>query len=111
MDKKEVTAKIYDLTTKEGGWLGRVILTSDGSFMSATDWGSYNYHWNCTGYDDFRQFILSLNTDYFGTKMFSVTCDISNSNKTREKAMLFANKILPALQEVLKKEIESEKNK
>ena len=109
MDKKEVTAKVYALTTKEGGWLGRVILTSDGSFMSITDWGSFNYHWDCTGCDDFRQFILKLNTDYFGTKMFNAICDVSCTNKTRVKAMIFAEKILPALQEVLKKEIESEK--
>lgn len=108
MDKKEVTAKVYALTTKEGGWLGRVILTSDGSFMSITDWGSFNYHWDCTGYADFRQFMLSLNTDYFGNKIYKGICDISYTNKTRAKAMLFSEKILPALQEVLKKEIESE---
>ena len=108
---KEVTAKVYTLYTENGSWLGQVVLTIDGSFMSITDWGNYNYHWSSTGCDDFRQFILKLNTDYFGTKMFQGVCDISYTNKTREKAILFSEKILPALQEVLKKEIESEKNK
>lgn len=111
MAKEEVTAKIYDLTTKEGSWLGRVILTSDGSFMSITDWGNYNYSWSSTGCKDFREFILKLNTDYFGTKMFNGICDISSTNKSKERAMIFAEKILPALQEVLRKEIESQNNK
>lgn len=111
MAKEEKTVKVYDLRTKQNRWLGRVILTSDGSFMSITDWGNYNYLWDSTGCDDFRKFLLKLNTDYFGTKMFVGICDISSTNKSREKAMTFSEKILPDLQEVLRKEIESERNK
>lgn len=46
---------------------------------------------------------------FAGLLMFNAICDVSCTNKTRAKAMLFSEKILPALQEVLKKEIESEK--
>lgn len=107
---KEVTAKIYDLTTKEGSWLGRVILTSDGSFMSITDWGNFAYNWNGFG-EDIRMFILNISVDYFGQKMFNGISYVSSTNQVHTSAMLFADKVLPALQEVLKKEIELEKNK
>ena len=103
--------KVYILITKDGSWLGRVILTSDGDFMSITDYGNFCYSWSSTGADDFRKFILGLDVDYFGIKMFCGICDISHSRETEKSAMLFAKKILPHLKEVLKKEIESENNK
>ena len=110
MAKEERTVKVYDLRTKEDNWLGQIVLVSNGAFMSITDWGNYNYSWGSTGGEDFREFLLRINTDYFGTKMFSGVSDISCTKKTMERAMIFAEKILPALQEVLRKEIESERN-
>lgn len=108
---KEATAKIYTLYTESGGWLGQVVLTTDGSFMSITDYGNFSYCWGCTGEEDFRKFILKLNVEYFATKMFCGMCYVVSTNKIKEAATVFAEKILPALQEVLKKEIDSENDK
>lgn len=106
---KKITAKIYTLRTEDGSWLGQVVLTTNGSFMSITDYGNFAYNWNNTGYDDFREFILRISVDYFGQKMFNGMCYVSSTNKIYKSALFFAEKILPALQEVLRKEIESEK--
>ena len=63
-----IQSYVYSLTTPNGGWLGQVVLTSDGMFASVTDWGNFSYAWRGFG-KDFREFILSLNNDYFGSKM------------------------------------------
>lgn len=104
---KEVTAKVYTLRTEDGHWLGQVVLTSNGSFMSITDYGNFANSWFCFG-DDIRKFILSLNVDYFAQKMFHGMNYISTTNKICKSAMLFSEKILPALKEAIRKELESE---
>lgn len=106
---KEVTVKVYTLRTENGNWLGQVVLTSNGSFMSITDYGNFAYNWSGFG-DDIRKFILSLNVDYFAQKMFNGISYIASTNKVYKSAVLFAEKILPALQEAIRKEVESEKS-
>lgn len=64
-----VTAKNYTLRTDNGGWLGQVVLTSDGAFMSITDYGNFSFAWRSTGEEDFRKFILKLDKQYFAGKM------------------------------------------
>lgn len=108
MDKK-VTVKVYILRTENGNWLGQVVLTSNGSFMSITDYGNFAYSWSGFG-DDIRKFILSLNVDYFAQKMFNGISYIASTNKVCKSAVLFAEKILPALKEAIRKELESEKS-
>lgn len=108
MDNKEVIAKSYTLRTRNGDWLGQVVLTSDGAFMSITDYGNFSYAWRCTSYEDFRQFILRLDIDYFAKKMFSSVSDMANYN-AKEIAKQFAEKILPPLKVILQVEIFSEK--
>jgi len=103
-----VTAKSYTLTTPTGGWLGQVVLTSDGMFASVTDYGNLSYAWRAFG-TDFRQFILSLDVSYFSTKLSTGSTHISYSSKVDKACILFAEKILPALQEALRLEIEQEK--
>ena len=109
MKKKEVTAKSYTLRTDDNSWLGSVVLTTNGSFMSITEYGNFAYNWNSTGCEDFREFLLKINIDYFGQKMFNGMCYISSSQQIRKSAMLFSEKILPTLQKVLRKELESER--
>ena len=57
---------LYD---NEGVWLGQVVITEDGMFAAVTDYGNFSYTWRSFGKGDFRDFLQSLNTGYFATKM------------------------------------------
>ena len=96
--------KHYELYI-ENTWLGRIILTSDGSFMSITDYGNFCFHWGRTGVDDFRRFILGLDEDYFAGKMVQGMSYVSYGENIIEAANRFSKKILPLLKEVIKIEI------
>ena len=104
---EEIKLKSYTLRTKSGQWLGQVILTSDGMFSGVTDYGNLSYAWRSFG-SDFREFILSLNNDYFASKMQNGLSYIVYNNKTLKACQLFSEMILPALKDALRKEIESE---
>jgi len=106
-----ITAKSYTLRTPNGGWLGQVVLTSDGMFSAVTDYGNFGYTWRSYGPENFRQFIIGLNIGYFATKMAGGMAYVAYGRKIDKAAALFAEMILPALQEVLKQEIEFETNK
>lgn len=103
---KEITVKSYTLWTEAGQWLGQVVLTSDGMFASVTDYGNFSFSWRHTGEDDFRKFIISLNADYFATKMYCGMAYVAFGKKIDKACELFAKKILPPLQEILKKEMD-----
>lgn len=105
----EVTAKSYTLRTQNGAWLGQIILTSDGSFMSITDYGNFSYAWRHHGEDDFRQFLIKTNKDYFAGKMYQGISYVAYGKKFQAAADRFAEKILAPLQQILKKELEQEK--
>jgi hypothetical protein len=106
----EVTAKSYTLWTEHGDWLGQIVLTSDGMFAGVTDYGNLNFSfaWRRTGDNDFRKFLIGLNTDYFATKMATGMGYIAHGKKIDQACKRFAEKILPPLQELLKKEIENQ---
>jgi hypothetical protein len=106
--KTEVTAKSYTLRTESGSWLGQVILTSDGLFASVTDYGNLSYAWRHYGEGDFRKFIIGLDVDYFGGKMYQGMSYMIHGKQYEKACDRFAEKILPALQKVLKEELESE---
>ena len=108
MDQKKITAESYTLETENGGWLGQVILTSDGAFMAITDYGNFNYAWRSFG-DNFKEFICNLNTSYFADKMCAGMAYVAYGRKIEKSAERFSEKILPALQKVLKEEINSNK--
>jgi len=108
MDK--VTAKSYTLYSENGQWLGQVVLTSDGLFASVTDYGNLSYAWRSYGDKDFREFICSLNVDYFGTKLYTGMAYIVYSKKVEQACNRFAQKILPALQKALREELDQEQN-
>ena len=106
--KEKITAKSYTLYSNNGDWLGQIVLTSDGLFASVTDWGNLSYAWGHYGDKDFREFIIGLNVDYFGGKLFTGMAYILHNKKCEESCHRFAEKILPALQLALKTEIENE---
>ena len=62
------TIRRYTLHTEKGGWLGEVILTDKKEFYSLTDWGNFNFSWSTP--IEIRVFILSIDVDYFGRKMY-----------------------------------------
>lgn len=108
--EKKVIAKSYTLYSEDNQWLGQIVLTSDGLFASVTDYGNLSYAWRAYGNRDFRDFICSLNVDYFGTKLYTGMTYILYGKKCEQACNRFAQKILPALQKVLKEELEQESN-
>lgn len=103
MDK--VTAKSYTLYTDNGGWLGQVVLTSDGMFASVTDYGNFSYAWRAYS-GTFEEFIIKLNTGYFASKMAQGLAYTAHSKAIDKACERFAEKILPALQKALKLELQ-----
>ena len=103
---EEVKLKSYTLRGDNGEWLGQIVLTSDGMFASVTDYGNLSYAWRSFS-GDFREFIVSLNGGYFGTKLYTGMTYILYGKKCEKSCERFANEILPALQKVLKEEIDN----
>lgn len=103
-----VKSRSYTLRAENGEWLGQIVLTSDGMFASVTDWGNLSNAWRSFGsYPDFRHFILNLNVEYFGGKMYTAMTYILHTKQCERACRTFAEKILPPLQKLLKEEIES----
>ncbi len=101
-----VKSRSYTLKTDNGRWLGQVVLTSDGMFASVTDYGNLSFAWRSYGEGDFRQFLASISTDYFGGKMYQGLAYITFGKKIEKACDRFAEEILPALQKALKQELE-----
>lgn len=110
MANNNVKMKSYTLTGENGEWLAQVILSSDGMFASVTDYGNLSYAWRSFGNRDFREFILELNAQYFGTKLFTGMSYILHTRKCENYCDRFAEKILPALQKVLKEDLENNRD-
>jgi hypothetical protein len=106
MQKTE--ARIYELHTETGQWLGRIVLTYDGMFAAASDWGNFTFFWNFENHKQFREFLIGLNINYFGSSMCESLKYITSGESVEVNCNLFAEKILPALQVELKKEIQNE---
>lgn len=104
---EQVLSRSYTLRGEHGEWLGQIVLTSDGMFSSVTDYGNLSYAWRSFGKEDFRSFIASLHVEYFGSKLFTGMSYILYGKKCEQACKRFAEKILPPLQEILKKEIAS----
>jgi hypothetical protein len=103
----EVKSKSYTLRNEHGGWLGQIVLTSDGAFMSITDWGNLSFAWRAFGDDDFRKFLIGTSVDYFGGKMYQGIAYVAHGRKIEQACQRFAEKILPALKIELQKDIEA----
>lgn len=106
MDKSNlVTAKSYRLITENGGWLGQVVLTSDGMFASVTDYGNFSFKWGAIGDMSFPQFLISTQVDYFAGKMLQGLYNVKRTRELEHAVNLFSEKILPELKKVLSAEI------
>lgn len=106
---KEVKSRSYTLRD-ESQWLGQVVLTDDGMFASVTDYGNFSFAWRHYGEEDFRKFLCETNVGYFGGKMYQGIAYVAYGTKIDKACQRFAEKILPALQEVLKKDLEENPN-
>jgi hypothetical protein len=105
---EQITAKSYTLKTETGNWLGQIVLTSDGMFSAVTDYGNMSFAWRNYGDKDFRQFLVGLNVNYFGSKMYQGMAYMIYGKKYDKACLRFAEMILPPLQAILKEELESE---
>jgi len=105
-----IKTKTYTLRTESGGWLGQIVLTSDGMFASVTDYGNLSYAWRSFGDGDFRKFMSEINVGYFGTKLYTGMAYIVHTKKVEQACDRFAEMILPALQKVLKEELNNNIN-
>lgn len=101
---KEVKAESYTLRAENGQWLGQVILTNDGVFASVTDYGNLSYAWRAYG-EDFKEFLCSISTQYFGSKLYTGMAYILYGKKCEAACQRFAEKILPPLQKILREEL------
>jgi hypothetical protein len=101
---ESIKAESFTLYDVSGQWLGQVVLTSDDMFASVTDYGNFSYAWRSFG-NDFKEFLLGLNVDYFGVKMYSGNTYVLYGKKTELAAHKFAEMILPALQAELRKQL------
>ncbi len=106
-NSKEVKTKSYTLFDKNGSWLGQIVLSSDGLFASVTDWGNLSYAWRAFGNQDFRAFLCGLNEDYFAQKMFIGMSYILHGKKCELACKRYASRILPALKEVLREDLQT----
>lgn len=100
---KIIIAKSYTLRTESGQWLGQIVLTSDGMIAGVTDYGNLSYAWRSYG-ADFEDFILSINTGYFASKLESGLAYIAHNKTIQKGCERFAEMILPALQAEIKKQ-------
>jgi hypothetical protein len=107
---EKIKLKTFTLRTEEDGWLGQIIISSDGMFSSVTDYGNLSYAWRSYGKEDFREFLIRLNTDYFAGKLQNGLSYIAYTKKTMESCDRFSKKILPALQKVLKEDLIMDKD-
>jgi len=106
---EEIKAESYRLETTEGGWLGQVVLTSDGFFASVTDYGNFSFAWRCIGNQSFKEFILSLNEEYFSRKLAQGISYIAHGRQIDNACQRFAKEILPELKKKLQEEMDIEK--
>ena len=104
MEKELITSTSYTLRGERGEWLGQIVLTSDGMFASVTDYGNLSYAWRSYG-TDFKEFLCSINTGYFATKLYTGMSYILYGRKCEQACERFAEKILPPLQKLLKEEL------
>lgn len=103
----ETSARSYTLRKENGEWLGQIVLTTDGMFSSVTDYGNFGYAWRTYG-TNFREFMSSISTDYFASKLVEGMAYVVYSKKVTTACKVYAENILPPLQKLLKFELEND---
>lgn len=98
----EVTVKSYTLRTESGQWLGQILVSSDGMISGVTDYGNFAYAWRSFG-DSIDDFILRIDSSYFGGKLAYSNAYIQRPSKDAEKRFYkLAEIILPAIKKAIK---------
>jgi len=77
-------------------------------FASVTDWGNLSFVWPHHGHEDFREFMVKINTQYFSDKLYQGMTYILSTPKCQASCKRFSENILPALQKVLKEELQNQ---
>lgn len=106
-NKPEVQVFMYDLKDSKGSWLARVILTSDGVYMSYSEYGNFFHYFTAPGKDGIRPFMLRITPDYFGQKLCEVEWNTAPT-KVAAAAKRHAKYVLPVLQEAIRKQLDQE---
>lgn len=98
--------KVFDKDTSN--YLGIVFVHDDGYIMSKTEWGDFSYYFSSTG-ESILKFLTHINTDYLSRKVLMTWANnapvmTDEVYKGMEgKAYMYADKILPSLQEAIKR--------
>lgn len=106
----QVKSKSFTLRNEDGSWLGQVVITSDGAFMSITDWGNFAFAWRSFGNYDFRVFLKGLSQSYFGNKMYQGITYVASSEDVKEASERFARNIFPIFLKAITEDIDNNPN-
>jgi len=96
--------KSYTLKNDHGGWLAQCVICSDGFLGIVSDYGNATFAWRAFG-DDFEDFLLRLNHEYFAGKLVLGLCyTVQPTRKIDSNYARMAKIVLPALQEAIRAE-------
>ena len=106
-NKPGIQVFMYDLKDEHGNWLARVILTSEGLFMTYSEWGNFFHYFNAPGKDGIRKFMLGIYEDYFAGKLCEVEWNTSTT-KVRAAAKRYVKHVLPVLKVAIENQLKQE---
>ena len=106
-NKPGVQVFMYDLKNDNGSWLARCFLTSDGIYMSYSEWGNFFHYFNAPGKDGIRKFMLGISEGYFANKLCEVEWNTAPT-KVAAAAKRHAKHVLPVLQQTIREQLEKE---
>lgn len=99
--------KIENITLyKDNNWLAQIVITEDGFLGAVTDYGNFAYAWRSFGektIENFKSFILGLNSEYVSGKIVSQLSYWGNINQKFEKSIHRSiDVILPVLKDYIR---------
>ena len=106
-NKPGVQVFMYDLKDDNGSWLARCFLTSDGVYMSYSEWGNFFHYFAAPGKDGIRKFMLGISDGYFANKLCEVEWNTAPT-KVAAAAKRHAKYVLPVLQQAIREQLEQE---
>lgn len=106
-NKPGVQVFMYDLKDNNGSWLARCFLTSDGVYMSYSEWGNFFHYFTAPGKDGIRKFMLGISDGYFANKLCEVEWNTAPT-KVAAAAKRHAKYVLPVLQQAIREQLEQE---
>lgn len=98
--------KCYDISTDRPGEWATIIIRPNGQIFINSDYGDWCFWWNGFG-KDFKQFLISLNSDYLASKLGS-NRQLWKREKPPQQLVVFIERIWPEFIQCLKEEIQRE---